>query len=118
MGFREDASFSAILIIQRQFVRRQQHRPDLIPPIAAALNANDPVRQGPTLAGVYGRKVGSIESYHYTPGYQTSELVWNDENLDKYLTNPQAMLPGSTMAYRQSKPEVRHKIIDFLKGQH
>ena len=82
------------------------------------LNTNETARQGPTLAGVYGRKAGTIEGYHYTPGYQTSELVWNDENLDKYLTNPQAMLPGSTMAYRQSKPDVRRKIIDFLKDQH
>lgn len=82
------------------------------------LAASDPQRQGPTLAGVYGRKVGSIAGYHYTPGYQTSDLVWNDENLEKYLTNPQAMFPGSTMAYRQPRAEVRQKIIAYLKDQH
>ncbi len=82
------------------------------------LKASEAARQGPTLAGVYERKVGAVEGYHYTPGYQTSDLVWNGENLDKYLTNPQAMFPGSTMAYRQAKPEVRQKIITFLKDQH
>jgi len=82
------------------------------------LNASEPARQGPTLAGVYGRKVGAIEGYKYTAGYTESKLTWNDELLDKYITNPQTVFPGSTMAYRQSNAEIRHKIIDFLKDQH
>jgi cytochrome c len=119
----------AILLVAPCLAQAQFAVPDTAAPDGAALfkrqcatchtlNASEPTRQGPILTGVYGRKVGSVQGYHYTPGYQTSNLVWNEENLDKYLTNPQAMLPGSTMVYRQSNSEIRHKIIDFLKDQH
>ncbi|MDT7950901.1 MAG: c-type cytochrome [Acetobacteraceae bacterium] len=81
------------------------------------LKASEPQRQGPTLEHVYGRKIGSVADYKYTPGYRESDQNWTAENLDRYLTNPQAMFPGSTMAYRQSKPETRKLIIDYLKEQ-
>ena len=81
------------------------------------LHASDPARQGPTLEHVFERKIGSIADYAYTPGYRESDKNWTAENLDTYLTNPQAMFPGSTMAYRQSKAETRRIIIDYLKEQ-
>ena len=46
-----------------------------------SLNAADPPRQGPVLAGVYGRKPGSLAGFRYSPGYgrhhalQTKELI-------------------------------------------
>lgn len=82
-----------------------------------SLKASDPPRQGPHLEHVYGRKIGSVESYKYTPGYREAGAVWTDENLDKYLTNPAAMFPGSTMAYRQPKAATRKALIDYLKEQ-
>ena len=36
---------------------------------------------------------------------------------DPYLTNPQAVIKGGVMAYRQAKPEIRQAIIAYLKGQ-
>lgn len=82
------------------------------------LNTTDAPRQGPTLAGVVGRKIGSVAGYKYTPGYDTADASWDEERLDRYLTNPQAMFPGSTMAYRQSNPAIRQSIIAYLKDQH
>ena len=81
------------------------------------LHASEPGRQGPTLEHVYDRKIGSIENYQYTPGYRESGETWTAEKLDTYLTNPQAMFPGSTMAYRQSKAETHKIIIEYLKDQ-
>lgn len=81
------------------------------------LKASEPKRQGPNLEHVYGRKIGAVEDYKYTPGYRESNETWTAENLDKYLTNPSAIFPGSTMAYRQNKPEVRKAIIEYLKEQ-
>ena len=81
------------------------------------LKASEPNRQGPNLEHVYGRKIGAVEGYHYTAGYRESTETWNEDDLDKYLTNPSAMFPGSTMAYRQAKPEIRKAIIAFLKEQ-
>jgi len=82
------------------------------------LSASDPPRQGPTLAGVYGRKPGSVAGFHYSPGYAKADFVWDDTHLDAYLTNPQAVIPGSIMPYRQARAPVRQAIIAFLKEQH
>ncbi len=83
-----------------------------------SINAADPARQGPNLAHVVGRKIGSVEGYKYTAGYREageSGQVWDEDRLDQYLTNPAGMFPGSTMAYRQSKADIRKTIILYLK---
>jgi hypothetical protein len=76
-----------------------------------------PAAAGPTLAGVYGRKPGSVPGYQYTPDFAKANFVWDDAHLDQYLTNPQALIPESIMPYRQSKAPVRQAIIAYLKEQ-
>ena len=73
--------------------------------------------QGPTLFGVFGRKAGSVAGFAYSPNYASSGIVWDDTTLDRYLTNPQATIEGSVMAYRQADAEIRHTIIAWLKEQ-
>jgi cytochrome c len=75
-------------------------------------------RQGPNLWGVVGRKAGSFPGFNYNGAFATSNIVWDGETLDRYLTNPQATVPGSVMGYRQANPEIRQTIIDWLKDQH
>ena len=82
------------------------------------VNASDPQRQGPTLAGVFGRKAGSVATFHYSAGFAKADWEWDQAHLDTWLTNPQAMIPGAIMPYRQAKPEIRAAIIDYLKGVH
>jgi cytochrome c len=82
-----------------------------------SLNAADPPRQGPTLAGVYGRKAGSVSQFKYSSGFASSDVVWDEIRLDAYLSNPQAVIPGSMMPYKQSKAPVRKAIIAYLKEQ-
>lgn len=72
-------------------------------------------RQGPNLAGVYGRKAGSVEGYKCSPGFATVDFAWDEEHLDPYLTNPKSVIPGGVMAYRQANPDVRRTIIGYLK---
>lgn len=81
------------------------------------LHAADGERQGPTLEHVYGRKAGSVKGYAYSPGFAKADWVWDEKHLDAWLTNPQAVIPGAVMPYRQAKPEVRAAVIDFLKEQ-
>ena len=83
-----------------------------------SLKSSDPPRQGPNLAGVIGRPVGSIAGFNYSPGYATAGFTWDEARLDPYLTNPQAVIPGSIMMYRQANAGVRHAIIEYLKDQH
>jgi cytochrome c len=78
-------------------------------------NLTDPVRQGPSLFKIVGRKAGTADGFHYSPGFAKADFVWNEARLDAWLTNPQAMIPGAVMAYRQAKPETRAAVIAYLK---
>jgi cytochrome c len=78
----------------------------------------DAVRQGPSLFGVIGRRAGSSTGFHYSAGFAKADFVWDDARLDAWMTNPQAMIPGAVMAYRQAKPEIRAAIIAYLKELH
>jgi cytochrome c len=81
-------------------------------------NLSDPIRQGPSLFGILGRRAGAAEGFHYSAGFGKADFVWDDARLDAWITNPQAMLPGTVMAYRQARPEIRAAIIAYLKELH
>ena len=76
------------------------------------------VRQGPNLAGVYGRKAGALPGSKYSAGFADADWVWDDTHLDPYLTNPQSVIKGGVMGYRQANADVRQAIIGYLKEQH
>jgi cytochrome c len=78
-------------------------------------NASDPVRQGPSLFKIVGRPAGKAEAFKYSAGLASAGFVWDEARLDAWLTNPQAVIPGAVMAYRQAKPETRAAIIAYLK---
>src|SRR6476620_3595012 len=82
-----------------------------------SLSPADAPRQGPALAGIYGRKAGSVAGFHYSPGYGTADFVWDEAHLDSYLADPQAVIPGAVMLYKQKSADVRKAIIAFLKEQ-
>ncbi len=79
-------------------------------------NLSDPVRQGPSLYKIVGRPAGKVDGFHYSDGFAKADFVWDDTRLDAWLSNPQAVIPGALMAYRQSKPEIRAAIIAYVKG--
>jgi cytochrome c len=85
--------------------------------ICHSLSPADAPRQGPALAGIYGRKAGSVAGFHYSPGYGEADFVWDEAHLDSYLTDPQALIPGAVMLYKQKNADVRKAIIAFLKEQ-
>ena len=72
-------------------------------------------RQGPTLAGVFGRAAGTVPGFKYAGDFASAGIVWDAATLDAYLTNPQALVKGSVMAYRQADPAVRQTIITWLQ---
>jgi cytochrome c len=81
-------------------------------------NLTDPVRQGPSLFGIVGRRAGSVDGFHYSAGFAKADFTWDDARLDAWITNPQQTIPDSVMAYRQAKPEVRAAIIAYLRELH
>lgn len=74
-------------------------------------------RQGPNLFGVVGREAGAVEGFKYSPAFVAGEagIVWDEGTLDRWLADPQSVIPGSIMPYKQSDPDKRRLIIDYLK---
>jgi cytochrome c len=78
-------------------------------------NLSDAPRQGPTLVQIIGRPAGKVEGFHYSPGLAQAGFTWDQDRLDAWLTDPQAVIPGAIMPYRQAKSETRAAIITYLK---
>ena len=75
-------------------------------------------RQGPNLAGVFLRRAGTAADFHYSPGFSRVTFAWDEAHLDAWLANPQKLIPGAVMLYRQADPTIRAGIIAWLKEQH
>lgn len=78
-------------------------------------HAVDRDKEGPRLGGVYGRVAGSVESFQYSEALRKSKVTWNAETLDRWLTDPEKLVPGTDMAFRVAKSDDRREIIEFLK---
>lgn len=72
---------------------------------------------GPRHRGVVGRKAGTVPDYAYSAALRKSGLVWTPANLDKWLTNPQKLVPGAKMFFSVAKPQDRADIIAYLAQQ-
>jgi len=71
---------------------------------------------GPSLAGVFGRKAASEPTFAYSDALKSSGLTWNEANLDKWLTGPMVMVPGTKMTFAgQPDPAKRQELIEYLK---
>jgi cytochrome c len=81
-------------------------------------NPSDPPRQGPDLVNILGRPAGKAEGFPYSPGFAQANFVWDEARLDAWLADPQAVIPGAVMPYRQPKPEIRGALIAYLKELH
>lgn len=70
---------------------------------------------GPALAGIVGRKAGSVAGFGYTPALEVANFTWDAEHLDAFLNNPLTYLPGTAMAFGGlHQAEVRRALICFL----
>jgi cytochrome c len=78
-------------------------------------HALDHDKEGPRLAGVLGRKAGSVPGFPYSDAVRKSAVVWNDGLIDKWLTDPDSVIADSDMAFRLSNSSERAAIIAFLK---
>ncbi len=72
---------------------------------------------GPSLAGVLGRKAGSLPSFHrYSDALKGSGIEWNEQTLDAWLRNPAALVPGNEMRFPGiPDARLRSNIVAYLK---
>jgi cytochrome c len=77
-----------------------------------SLDKND---VGPRHRGVYGRKAGSLPDYPYSDALKSSNIVWNEETLDKWLTDPRTFVPGVKMFFHLDNAQDRADVIAYLR---
>jgi cytochrome c len=72
---------------------------------------------GPSLHGVFTRKAGELADFRYSPAIKRSGITWTPELLDKFLADPQAMVPGNRMPYAgMASPGDRADLIAYLQN--
>jgi cytochrome c len=72
---------------------------------------------GPSLAGVIGRKAGTLASFpRYSEALKSSGVTWDEPTLDSWLQKPEAFIPGSRMIFPGIRDaQDRADIIAYLK---
>jgi cytochrome c len=54
---------------------------------------------GPSLHGIFMRKAGELADFRYSPAMKRSGVTWTPETIDKYIADPQALIPANRMPY-------------------
>jgi cytochrome c len=71
---------------------------------------------GPNLWGIFGRKAGSKGGFTYSDELKNAGWSWDAERIDKWITNPHAVLPDTKMTFvGMQSPTDRRDVIAFLK---
>jgi cytochrome c len=79
-----------------------------------ACHSLDHSRIGPAHRGVFGRQAGQVEGFDYSEALKSADVTWTARSLDRWLTDPEAFLPGQKMGYSVADAQDRADIISFL----
>ena len=71
---------------------------------------------GPHLAGIFGRKAGSIAGFRYSKAMKKADIVWDEKTIDAYIAAPRKFIKGNKMAFAGvRKAKDRADVIAYLK---
>ncbi len=79
-----------------------------------ACHAVEHDRIGPRHAGVLGRRAGSVPGFGYSSALRASRVVWDTATLERWLADPEAVIPGQRMGYRLQDAALRADIVAYL----
>ena len=87
--------------------------------VCAACHSLQPNKNmtGPSLAGVWDRRAGALSSFsRYSQALKSTDVVWDDQTLDAWITNPQLVVPNNEMTFPGIRePQQRLDLLAFLK---
>jgi len=70
---------------------------------------------GPRMRGVFGRAAGAVRNFQYSDALKSSHLVWDAALLDKWLQDPDSLVPDNDMSFRLDNKAERAAIVEYLK---
>ena len=72
---------------------------------------------GPTLYGVYGSVAGKVEGFKYSNAMASSDIIWDEVALNRFMENPKKYLPGTKMSFSGlKKKSQRENMIAYFKS--
>jgi cytochrome c len=72
-------------------------------------------REGPRLGGVFGRTSGTVSGFNYSPALKAAHIVWDDASLQRWLADPDTLVPDNNMDFHVAKQQERLDLVSFLK---
>jgi cytochrome c len=80
------------------------------------LSADEGNKAGPSLAGIFGRKIATLPGYHYSDALKHMNIVWTPETVAKmFEVGPMVYTPGTKMPEQKiGSPEDRKALVEFL----
>jgi cytochrome c len=81
------------------------------------LNGNEGVRAGPTLAGIFGRKIATLPGYNFSAALKTLDITWTPETVAKlFELGPMTYTPGTKMPEQKiGSAADRAALVEFLE---
>jgi cytochrome c len=92
------AALLGLLALPQAYAGDAQHG-EAVFKACAACHTERPSALGPSLRGVYGRKAGTLDDFHYSAAMKRADFVWDAGNLKAYITDPQAKVKGNRMPF-------------------
>lgn len=80
------------------------------------LKADEGPRAGPTLAGIFGRRIATLPGYDFSPALKNLDIVWTPETVSKlFEIGPATYTPGTKMPEQRVGAEDRTLLVKFLE---
>jgi cytochrome c len=70
---------------------------------------------GPHLVGLLGRQSGTVKSFQYVKAMRDSNLIWDQENLIRFLMNPSQVVPGTAMVISPMSATDAKALVQYLE---
>ena len=113
-------SMSCVLLAAASFAMQQAgdevKGKDVFQRRCGGCHSLDRPMEGPRLRGVYGRRAGSTQDFQYSEALKNAKITWNEELLNKWLTDTESLVPDNDMSFRVPNPDERRDVIAYLKS--
>jgi len=88
---------------------------DLFEKRCTGCHALDESKAGPPLRRVFSRRSASDPQFPYSDALKKAQITWDTETLNRWLLNPDSVVPDNDMSFRLENADERAAIIAYLK---
>jgi len=80
------------------------------------LSPDEGNKAGPTLAGIFGRRIATLPGYNFSPALKKLDIVWTPETVAKlFELGPMTYTPGTKMPEQTiGSADDRQALVEFL----